>query len=261
MRGHVGQPYAAERLKELMIEAARRYEAKIPPGYLDEKKSGDNAAGDYLLWTQVLDYAHSERRPVVLITDDTKEDWFWRVPSGRTIGPRPELVAGLRARAAVPLLLYTPSQFMALVSATSETEIDPAVLEEAEARELARSRRPARAPGPPDPDGPLRLVPLTGEFTPGSEEIRFEVLVVPAGVPGRVECRVVDPVDDVFFWEGISPTSGIVTLLFPDDFRYMSESPDKPMSHGDYTAQWSVHSKPGVPHNDGPFHDDVGPTW
>jgi hypothetical protein len=240
MRGCVGQPYDAERQTALLAEAQRRYDTRIPPGYLDAKKSGENAAGDFLLWSQVLDHAESNSQAIILVTDDTKEDWFWRV-SGRTIGPRPELVRELWARAEVPLLLYTPSQFMASVSEASKTTIDPAVLEEAKAREIAR-RRPPRAPTPPDPTSPLRLMSLRPNVHSETSEVTLKLFVIPAGAPGQVDCSILDPDEDLFVWEGTSPSSGIVTLEFPNDLSYMSSKPDEPIASGKYQVRWTFRS-------------------
>src|SRR5690606_12208601 len=76
----------------LVREARRRLDAKVPPGYLDAKKTDARAIGDCLVWLQTL--AESRRRGnklLVLVTDDVKEDW-WRLEKGQVRGPRPELV-------------------------------------------------------------------------------------------------------------------------------------------------------------------------
>lgn len=66
--GKVGPPYAEEEAKEAEEEAARRRDAKIPPGFKDD------GPGDYLVWRQAVDEAKRSGRPVVLVTDDRKED-------------------------------------------------------------------------------------------------------------------------------------------------------------------------------------------
>ena len=67
--GKVGPPYEDEEMRKAEEEAERRRSAKIPPGFKDERP------GDYVLWRQTIDEAKRTSRPVVLVTDDRKEDW------------------------------------------------------------------------------------------------------------------------------------------------------------------------------------------
>jgi hypothetical protein len=50
--GKVGSPYSDERLREIYKEGARRYENKVPPGYMDKDKPGDEKYGDLELLTK-----------------------------------------------------------------------------------------------------------------------------------------------------------------------------------------------------------------
>ncbi|MFI6640337.1 PIN-like domain-containing protein [Streptomyces sp. NPDC050504] len=90
--GRMGEPPSEEVKSKYEEEAARRYEQEIPPGYLDKKKE-ENKHGDAILWFELIDYLKSlpGNKKVLLITNDVKEDWY-RKQSGRTIGPRVELV-------------------------------------------------------------------------------------------------------------------------------------------------------------------------
>ena len=119
--GRVGGPYAPEQREKLLKEGQRRYESRVPPGYEDEGKDrqkgkdGSDAGrrfGDLVLWFQVLDKAEQENKPVVFVTDDRKEDWWWK-SHGKTVGPRPELVEEMLLRAGVPFYMYRPDRFMA----------------------------------------------------------------------------------------------------------------------------------------------------
>lgn len=63
---------------------------QVPPGWKDlAKPTPLRQAGDYLLWAEVLDHAASAHRPVILVTDDGKDDW-WLKANG-TMEPAPEL--------------------------------------------------------------------------------------------------------------------------------------------------------------------------
>ncbi len=109
-------------LDELYKKGKQRQPFKIPPAFMDEKKSGKAHAwrgmrferehGDLILWQQLIDHAVSANlKQVVLVTDDRKEDWWTRV-KGQTIGPRPELVSELLASTPVEhFLMYDSVQF------------------------------------------------------------------------------------------------------------------------------------------------------
>lgn len=116
--GRVGSGYTSERVQEIYKEGEHRYTYRIPPGYEDEQKdrgsvegSQERRFGDLLLWYQALDKAKETQQPVVLITDDRKEDWWWKA-HGKTIGPRPELIEEARQKAGVLFYMYRPDRFV-----------------------------------------------------------------------------------------------------------------------------------------------------
>jgi hypothetical protein len=87
--GKVGPaPTTAER-QAVEKEGKDRYAKNVPPGFMDQGKD-DGGFGDLFVWKQLIDKSRTEKKPVIFVTDDTKEDWWQRV-NGRTIGPRPEL--------------------------------------------------------------------------------------------------------------------------------------------------------------------------
>ncbi len=92
-------------------EGRQRYTDKTPPGYMDDDKEDPEKFGDYVLWQELLDHARTTKRPVILVTDDTKDDWCLR-QQGERLGPRQELIAEMRAVAGVFFHLYTADQFM-----------------------------------------------------------------------------------------------------------------------------------------------------
>ena len=74
---NVGKPHGD--LDTLYDQARRRYAARIPPGFADHKEKGEpDSFGDYIGWVQLLDYAKESKKPAILITDDSKEDW-WQI--------------------------------------------------------------------------------------------------------------------------------------------------------------------------------------
>lgn len=109
--GKVGEPYAPERKKEVFEEGEKRYAQRVPPGYEDQDKDGEEQYGDLLVWFQILDKVKQANKPIVFVTDDRKGDWWW-IFQKRTIGPRPELVEEIRNRAEVPFYIYPPGRFI-----------------------------------------------------------------------------------------------------------------------------------------------------
>lgn len=87
----VGREPNEEVLAGWIDEAAKRYDEKTPPGYMDAQKEGVEKYGDYFVWREVLEKAKAEECHVVFLSDDRKEDWVYKV-SGKDVGPRTELV-------------------------------------------------------------------------------------------------------------------------------------------------------------------------
>jgi hypothetical protein len=108
----VGLPYSVDVLATKQVLANCRFKDKTPPGYEDEKsKKVPEMYGDVILWFQLLDHAEKTCTPVILVTDDNKEDW-WLRKSGKTLGPRPELRAEMKTRANVDFYMYQSELFM-----------------------------------------------------------------------------------------------------------------------------------------------------
>lgn len=68
-----------------------RYSNKVPPGYMDSKKP-ENKFGDLIIWNEIINFSKNKAVSVVFISDDSKEDWIWKLKDGKAIGARPELI-------------------------------------------------------------------------------------------------------------------------------------------------------------------------
>ena len=101
--GIVGEPFNLEELENLQEEGDYRFSNKIPPGFYDVGKDTsysynglniDAKYGDLILWKQLISYATKEKKPLILVTADTKPDWqskdFDRV--------RPELITEFKIK-------------------------------------------------------------------------------------------------------------------------------------------------------------------
>jgi PIN like domain len=107
----VGSAYTPDEMTKVEAEGMQRVKDQRPPGYADAKKDGAQALGDYVLWRQLLDEAVKRKLPVLLVTNDQKEDWYRRL-HGITIGPRTELISEMLEEAGVPFHAQTLERFL-----------------------------------------------------------------------------------------------------------------------------------------------------
>ncbi len=109
----VGDKWKPEQLAALKKEGDDRYAKKIPPGYKDAKKDvGEfDKYGDLIIWKDMIGKAKSDKRPIIFISDDTKEDWWW-IHKGRKLGPRPELIEEFQAGSDQDFHIYEFGQFL-----------------------------------------------------------------------------------------------------------------------------------------------------
>lgn len=72
----IGEELTYEQMTQISVDGRRRYEEKIPPGYMDqEDKTGLQKYGDLFVWMEILNHASECGKDVILITNDVKEDW------------------------------------------------------------------------------------------------------------------------------------------------------------------------------------------
>ena len=85
--------------------------------------------GDLVLWFQTIDKAKESNQPILLITDDRKDDW-WLKFEGRTIGPQPELVHEIVSEADVSFYMYSADPFMEYASKYLKRQVNQRAIEE-----------------------------------------------------------------------------------------------------------------------------------
>jgi len=130
LQSRVGAPLEPEEHEAALAEAKRRIDARIPPGYMDADKedSGgdDGGAGDYLVWHQSVREAKDRNLPLVIVTGDEKEDWWWR---HRTtfMGPRSQLVEEFATHSRSGFYLLRPVQLIEHAGALQVTVSEEAV--------------------------------------------------------------------------------------------------------------------------------------
>lgn len=131
--GKTGKQYDEIKLGEIVKEGEGRYQKEIPPGYKDSKKESTDDPyrkfGDLIVWKQTIDYSKDNKKPVIFITDDKKEDW-WLEQSGRTIGPRPELIEEFCKSTKQKFWMYSVDRFIQESAKISKTTVSEDVIQE-----------------------------------------------------------------------------------------------------------------------------------
>ncbi|MBK0149797.1 PIN domain-containing protein [Bacillus sp. S74] len=136
----VGNAYSQDQLDKIYEEGKKRYDRKCPPGYKDlaEKKGqvkqyGGNIYkdeyGDLVVWYQIIEYAKNNEKPIVFITDDRKEDW-WGKQSGKTVGPRIELLNEFSLKAGTSFYMYRAARFLEEIRVHLHESVNNKAIEE-----------------------------------------------------------------------------------------------------------------------------------
>jgi len=113
----IGKEISKDELTKIYKEGKKRYNNSIPPGYKDGRVdtsevteySNNNKKlatyGDLIIWFEIIKKAKKEKKPIIFITEDKKEDW-WLIIDGRTVGPRYELIREIKDKAGVKFYMY-----------------------------------------------------------------------------------------------------------------------------------------------------------
>jgi hypothetical protein len=111
---------------------AWRVPNKIPPGFKDASKSNSGslirAAGDYLIWAEILAQAAESQTDVLFVTIDMKPDWWDK--TGSAPRPRRELVEEFLEQTGQSYHQVTLSEFIEVVETAYDVPVDDAVVEE-----------------------------------------------------------------------------------------------------------------------------------
>ncbi len=150
----VGPPYDDERLRAIHDEARGRWARQEPPGFRDAGKPDDRRYGDVVLWYQLLDRARATKTPVIFVTEDAKDDWWYR-PRGQTYGPARGLLREMRM-IGVAFHMYAQDRFIEYAKQHLGVDIQNASIAEVRALQRLEAER-------------QRIAPHTGEPAPSEE--------------------------------------------------------------------------------------------
>lgn len=147
----VGSEYDDVRLDEIIAAGEKRYEKNIPPGYEDKDKkesatepSRNRKYGDLIMWMQIIDKARDIDKPVVLVTNDAKDDWVQMAKGGRKLGAKPALKREMLKECNVDFVLLSSDEFLDASRRLQGLTVDEdSVKEVKKYRELAVERTDA----------------------------------------------------------------------------------------------------------------------
>lgn len=112
-----GTDHTEAKLEDIFKEGELRYKKQVPPGYKDLTEKKDRPLrelyGDLIIWKDLIEFCKLKKQPLILITDDNKEDW-WLKENGETKRPRPELIKEFYDLTGIRILIYNPDQFLAI---------------------------------------------------------------------------------------------------------------------------------------------------
>lgn len=130
--------FTTEELSQIFKDGEERFKNKIPPGFEDEKtKEGNKKYGDLILWKQIMVKAKELKKDVILITDERKIDWWWKIKDGRNMGPRQELVEEIKREANVDFHMYSSERFLTYGQSLLKEKINQQAFEEIQAMRKA----------------------------------------------------------------------------------------------------------------------------
>lgn len=137
--GRVGQKSTDAEIDE--IEKEYRYKTAngiYCPGFKDSDKA-KNSSGDFLLWKQMLAYAVKNEKSIIFVTEDKKEDWWWK-PQHDCISARYELLKEfIKHTNGKIFYMYKFNDFTKAYAKYKKTKVDKKVTEEIKNTEEEKS--------------------------------------------------------------------------------------------------------------------------
>jgi len=88
--------------------------------------------GDFIIWKQVLDFAKAKSCPIILVTRDSKDDW-WTKKEGKIVSPHLELRREFHEQVQQSFWMYQTQRFYEIANDKLGVELNPRSIEEANA--------------------------------------------------------------------------------------------------------------------------------
>jgi hypothetical protein len=128
--GKTGEGFSDAELAKIYVEAEERFKILRPPGFSDAKNKGvPEKYGDVVIWFELIEHAKTEKKPLVFVTDDRKEDW-WVKKSGKIISARLELLEEFQKKTNASIYIYQSEKFIEYAFKFFDIEDAQAAVEE-----------------------------------------------------------------------------------------------------------------------------------
>ena len=129
--------YEFSTIESIINASDARFSNNIPPGFKDaqggNKKDGLQRFGDLIIWHQLLDLANKLDKPIIFITNDSKEDWWDTVKEDRErLRPKEDLIVEFKSKTKKQFWAYSFSDFLYKAKEILIIDITPKALEEIE---------------------------------------------------------------------------------------------------------------------------------
>ena len=111
LNGKVGEPFSDEDLAKIYKEGECRYIQKIPPGFKDSNKNGNEKYGDLVVWKEIIQYSKNNSKSIIFVSSDAKVDWYQKI-DGKTICPLPQLREEFLNETGQIIHFYSLEQFL-----------------------------------------------------------------------------------------------------------------------------------------------------
>jgi len=138
--GSTGELPADEIIAQWKNDAISRYAQKIPPGYKDDKKEGDDKYGDYIIFREMMEVAKSRKLPVLFLSDDRKEDWAL-IREGQDKGARPEVMQEFWEQTGQRFYSYPLNAFLERAKEYTKVAVSKEAIKDVEIQARQRKER------------------------------------------------------------------------------------------------------------------------
>lgn len=133
----ITEGYEFSAIESIIKTSAVRFENKMPPGFKDaqgsNKKDGLQRFGDLIIWHQLLELSNKLDKPIIFITNDSKEDWWDIVKEDRErLRPKEDLIVEFKSKTKKQFWAYSFSDFLYKAKEILNIDITPKALEEIE---------------------------------------------------------------------------------------------------------------------------------
>ncbi|NOQ28024.1 MAG: hypothetical protein GQ564_21890 [Bacteroidales bacterium] len=136
----IGTEFNYNEIFEIIKEGELRYRNEIPPGFEDfDEKSGFQKYGDLIFWKQILNYSKGNEKPIILVTNDNKKDWWLFEGNRSTKTPRHELISEFNSTNNNRFWMYNSNDFLFKIKEILKLKLEDTTIEEVKTVYRAKS--------------------------------------------------------------------------------------------------------------------------